>query len=396
MHIFFFAFFWAPLVLINYFSYNPNIHPFLKLIVSHFSNTFGAFLVWSGFLSFPSRYRTLRIYGRFNYIREYGTRVMRIMPLILSCFMIIMAFPTSKFSGPSFRESFSLVRESCKRNFIADISFTQYLLNLENLCIPPTWILAPDMMFFTASFPIIHLYYRSPVLGKRLIYGLIICAILMQAVYLHVFNYPPFVHASTSDVQSFMHNMGLHTNAVNYISSYLIGILASIWIHEGNSISGDSAARIFLLMMLIAYLPCYVWPYSWRFRQASRMEQIAYDAVYRTLVAVVVATLTAFQSTCGKEWSITKFMSCRLFVILGRFNYSLHLSHFLIIYWYIFTKRQPLEYDGHSMVTETGSLLMTSTVLAFLLHILFEAPMQMLSGLLFRRKIVVFKDRKVD
>ena len=314
-------------------------------------------------------------------MKGFSNRMLRTIPTIIGCYLMILSFPRSLVSGPVFRESFALIRNNAIKYYWIELTYAQNFRLHNESAVAPAWILSVDIQFYSASFLLIYLYYKNPLKAKILLFCLTIMSCFVQAIYLYINNYPAFLDFSSYDLKSLITNSWVHSSTINYASSYLIGLFLAILIHERFKFRNKIVRSGATISLIAIYIGTYALPYSWKNRTVSRVEELIYGSVYRTLVAVAYAGLLS-RNTSVNDWS-RKMFAARIFVVLGRFNYSIYMAHFLFIYLDIFTIRRPIDYDTYSMVTRTTYVIFYGIVLGFMTHMLFEAPFVRMSRWIF-------------
>lgn len=330
---------------------------------------------------------------KFDLVKGFSNRILRTIPTIIGCYLIILAFPRSLVSGPVFRESFGLIRNNAKNQFWTELTFTQNHLYPNETALMPSWIISSDIQLFAASFFLIYAYHKNAFLAKILLVCLTILSCFAQAIYLIVNKYPAHLDFSSYDLKSIVTNSGLHVSTINYISSYLIGMIVAILIHERFWVRSKSIKAALFLFFLACYVGTFALPYTWKYRKVNRTEELVYGSTYRLLIAAAIAG-SVYWHVVVNDW-IRKLFAARLFVILGRFNYSIYMAHFLFIYLDIFTTRRPIDYDSYNIVIRTSYVVFYGIVLGYMTHLLFEAPFVRLSRWIFTSEAVRKQDIEI-
>ena len=307
--------------------------------------------------------------------------MLRTIPTIIGCYLMILSFPRSLVSGPVFRESFSLIRNNSIHQFWTELTFSQNLLYPNETALMPSWIISSDIQLFAASFFLIYLYHKNPLMAKILLVCLTILSCFAQAIYLVVNDYPAYLDFSSYDLKSIITNSGLHVSTINYVSSYLIGMIVAILIHERFRVRRKSVKAGVATVFIAFYVGTFAVPYTWKHRTVSRVEELIYGSLYRSLTAAAIAGSVYWHVTVNDF--MRKLFAARIFVVLGRFNYSIYMAHFLFIYLDIFTTRRPIDYDSYSMAIRTSYVVFYGIVLGYMTHLLFEAPFVRLSRWIF-------------
>ena len=381
-HFFHLLFFWTPLALINFAKNSPDINTQIKGMADNRTAFVGSSLSFSGFFSFSGRRNQLKRSGNLKFAKSIIVRILRILPSVFGAYLLILSLPAQYFYGPIFREAFTIIRNSCHENWLLDLTFMQNTVLPTKLCIPTAWVMAPDMQFFVATFPLIFLHYKQPKLAKAVTLCIILLSIPMTGLYDWLNKYPPFLNSSSYDVKSYMDNFGQHASSIHSLPGYLFGFQAAMYLHDLNSYDSLLIRHCFTVTFLIAFMTQY-WASSWRVRgEISSMEKMIYASVNRTLSATFGWGVFVSQSTVGQTWKFTKFLSSRFFVIFGRLYFASFIGHWIHAFIYMSTRREPLYYGLWSMIFLTTYGAFCGMFFGFFIHIMFEAPSVRLSKLL--------------
>lgn len=128
---------------------------------------------------------------------------------------------------------------------------------------------------------------------------------------------------------------------------------------------------VFLFSSL--FLSIFVWASTWRTRQLGRTEELIFGSIYRTTISLVVSATVWWCYNSPNSFYV-KFLSLKFFCVLGRFNFSIYLAHFIFAYYDIFTTTNPIEYSLYQFVNRTIYVMVHGIILGFIVHLLFEAP----------------------
>ena len=391
VHVFQVSIFWSSMALVNVINYHNN--NIFGMINTHFSNGMGLNFVWAGFLGFKGRFNELYKTGKIDFFKAYSNRVLRTIPTVLGCYLLILAFPRSLLSGPIWKSSFNKIRNNCLKNWWIELTFTQNMIHPRDMGLMPSWIIPSDIQFFTVSFFFIFMYHRRPKLTRLLTVCTIFAGVVIQAIYIGIWHLEsPFLTFAIYDLKkSMIDHVGLHIDTVNYTSSYFIGFLCAIMIHEKclfSRMSHHYFTRHRMLFIIATFglnVVTYLWGYSFKFREVSSLEQFMYGSLARTMMAVATAMLLYWN--CTYDDGFRSLLNNRIFTFLGQFNYSIYMAHFLFMYLDVFSTKEPLRFDFWSIMTRTCYVLFFGIIFGYFIHILFEAPFIRLSRHLFSRSL---------
>ena len=361
----------------------------------YFSQVIGINFVWSGLLGFKGRYSELIKTGRINFTKNYIHRLLRVVPTLFGCHLLILSFPRNLMSGPIWRETTERFRKNCINNWWRELTFTQNLCI--DSCLVTSWIVGPDLEFFTVSFVLIFLYHWRPKVAHLVLIAFIFLGIVLEALYRQVNGYRPLFDLESYDLERSRNEFGLLVNPINYISSYSIGIFLGIILHEKWKVSKSDMKWfpfVYWSTTLSIIAMTYIIPNSWKTREPSNIEKVIYGCSFRTLVAISFAAIIYWVFTFKD--SFLNLLNFRVLAILSQLNFSYFMSHLLITYLDIASLRQPLEYSIWSFIVRTTYVFVLGVILGFVMYILFEAPFIQLSIYLFsgKSKIMYQKEHR--
>lgn len=231
LHVFLFSFLWVPQAVLNILNFNASL--LFKLTSTSWTNGMSYNFVWAAFVGFFSRINSdKKVLTTSEFILALLSRFLRTVPTVLGCYLLILAVPRSLGSGPLWNASLDKIRQNCRTGAWRELTYTQNIINPSDMCLMPSWIVAPDLHFFIASLFIITLYRYHAFLCKLLLTGGVFMGVLLQALYLLYTNSPGLIDFTKYDRALFNQYSGIHTNTVNYISSYMLGMLTAITCHE--------------------------------------------------------------------------------------------------------------------------------------------------------------------
>lgn len=237
LHVFLLPVQWAPQALVNILNFDGSKSLVALAFGTHWSGGMGANFVWAAFLGFFSRYKSCYKFSLLNLFFLALGRFLRTIPPILGCYLLILAFPHYLGSGPVWNVSLAGVKSNCFKSAWAEIVYMQNTIDPIDTCVMPSWIIAPDMQFYLISFFLICLYMKKRFIGKLFILTGVFFSMLLQWFYLNYNQYPGVLDASDYDYSMMKKYSGLHVDTVNYVSSYLLGLLGAILCYEKWQIS---------------------------------------------------------------------------------------------------------------------------------------------------------------
>lgn len=131
------------------------------------------------------------------------------------------------------------------------------------------------------------------------------------------------------------------------------------------------------------FLSIFVWASTWRGRSLGRIEELIFGSIYRTTISLFVSA-TVWLCYITPNNFFVKFLSLKFFSVLGRFNFSVYLAHFIFVYYDIFTTSSPIEYSLYQFINRTIYVMVDGIFLGFIVHLLFEAPFIRLAKIIVR------------
>ncbi|XP_028982413.1 nose resistant to fluoxetine protein 6-like, partial [Diachasma alloeum] len=153
----------------------------LYIVIAPF--TVDTFFVISGFLISYLFLKNMAKGGKFNVIMYYVHRYLRLTPAYAALLLLtIFIFPRIG-SGAIWEANMSLQRESCSKNWWANLLYVQNYVNTQYLfCLGHAWYLAVDMQFFWISPLIVYPLAKKPRVGVAVVSAFMIASILSPAI----------------------------------------------------------------------------------------------------------------------------------------------------------------------------------------------------------------------
>jgi len=221
---------------------------------------------------------------------------------------------------------------------------------------------------------------------------------LVQGIYVKLYNYPAYLDVTSYDLKPIGDHLGLHTGSINYISSYLIGLITAIVVHEKRWIVSDKFYFFMFFPVLFLgsglLLLTYAWPHNWKSREPSETEKLLYSSIQRTVTALSLSLFLFWN--CNYQDKIRNILSNRFLAILGKFNYSIYMGHFFIVYLDNFSLKRPIEFSLWAIISKVSFVICSGIILGFLMHLFFEAPFIRLSRLMFTRRPIKTEPEQVQ
>ncbi|CAG0892613.1 unnamed protein product [Darwinula stevensoni] len=337
--------------------YTPSVNPMAALEVSkdwklttitNGTVSVDTFLLLSGLLVTYLLLKELeRNKGRFNILRFYLHRYLRLTPALALWIGFTTAFIDRFASGP-FYLFIRFLTDPCKDYWWRNVLYVNNFFKQEELCSLPTWYLANDMQMYIVSPLFIVPLYFWPITGVVVL--VVSLALNALATVLVLKRYDLF---GTEYGYVIANPLGNSDNFNLYyvkpwirLGPYLVGILTGFLLYKmkktrfrfpkGAAVWGwamATACNLAVLYGISDYMALDSGP-------MPRIPQLAYNALFRIAWACGVAWVI-LACAAGSGGPVDAILSWKAFIPLGRLTYSVYLTHFYVITWFLWRRQEP-------------------------------------------------------
>ncbi|XP_026849662.1 nose resistant to fluoxetine protein 6 [Drosophila persimilis] len=322
-----------------------------------------------------------RTKGRLNIPMMYLNRYLRLTPLLALAIPIYMRILPILGDGPLYGSVSFDNYASCSDSWYLTLLYVQNYAT-DSICVSHSWYLAVDMQLYIVSpFLLIALYKW----GRRGAAGILVLMLLLASC---LFSMMVIKNISTASLENNpMKKLyySTHTRA----SPYLIGILFGYFLHMNRGKPfrlGRVAVVLGWLLSLALLFTCIFSVHGKGIGSLPVVEEAFYLTLSRIAWPLGLCWVV-FACIHGYGGPANSFLSSPLWQPLSKLSYSAYIFHMVIESLNAGITRTNTYFSDYQMMLRFWSDFAFTVLLAFLMHILIEAPLGSLqSHLLQTRK----------
>ncbi|KAH8238143.1 hypothetical protein KR032_000127, partial [Drosophila birchii] len=369
------------------FAMSPNINmayvltwidSVFSLFVKHGIYAVDSFFFLSGLLLVVIALRSMdRTKGRLNIPMMYLHRYLRLTPLLAIAILLYMKILPLMGSGPLHGKVDFDDYDSCKDTWYLTLL---YITNFSSLqCISHSWYLAVDMqLYIFAPFLLIALYRW----GKKAAAGIFVLMLLLACCLFSIMVINDLSLGAQGDES--MRKLYYATNT--RASPYLIGLLFGYFLH----LNRGRVFRLSRLIVLVGWLVGLALLATCIFAVYGQNSlPIVEEAFYVTLSRIawpLGLCWVVFACMHGYGGLASEFLSSPLWQPISKLSYSAYIFHMFIESLNGGMTRTNTYFSDYQVMLRFWSDFGFTMLLAYIMHILVEAPFAHLVGLLLPTK----------
>ncbi|XP_017156723.1 nose resistant to fluoxetine protein 6-like [Drosophila miranda] len=309
-----------------------------------------------------------RTKGRLNIPMMYLNRYLRLTPLLALAIPIYMRILPILGDGPLYGSVSFDHYTSCSDSWYLTLLYVQNYVG-DSICVSHSWYLAVDMQLYIVSpFLLIALYKW----GRRGAAGILVLMLLLASCLFSMMVIKNISMASQENNPMKKIYYSTHTRA----SPYLIGILFGYFLHVNRGKPfrlGRAAVVLGWLLSLALLFTCIFSVYG----KGIGSLPIVQEAFYLTLSRIawpLGLCWVVFACMHGYGGLANSFLSSPLWQPLSKLSYSAYIFHMVIEALNAGITRTNTYFSDYQMMLRFWSDFAFTVLLAFLMHILIEAP----------------------
>nr|CAD7403130.1 unnamed protein product [Timema poppensis] len=341
--------------------------------------------------------------GQAGHWVEFILRFFLHQMLLTPAYAVVIAFYATLFpkigSGPLWDARIGLERDRCVESWWANIIYVNNYVNTDMLCMFQSWYIAADTQLFLISMFLVYTIWRWPTVGKILLFVVLALSLAIPFVITLISRLDPLLmmfRAELEDISSnafFKHSyVKTHMRGTPYFLGVLLGYLVHRLQQSNKKVPKIAVwfGWILSTFLLISSL------YS---------SNVFYDPNYRyyALDAAVFASLDKLGWSLGSSWIIfacvTKnagpiemFLTWKPIIPLSRLTYSAFLVNGVVVLHHLGTLRAPTYVEDISLIKILISHVVVTFLLALVLSITFESPLNAIQKILLRKDHHTWKE----
>ncbi|KAJ3658525.1 hypothetical protein Zmor_010259 [Zophobas morio] len=348
-----------------------------------------SFLFVSGMLVSYGFFETVTKNKRFNVVLFYVHRYIRITLPLSVAVIVYSSFIQHFGSGPLWRETYLGMQLPCRRFWWSALLHVQNYVNPNFLCIPQTWYLTCEMLYYYFSPIILYPLWKWPLVGSI---NLIVVYIFSVGINFYLAwenEYPggmPLTKQLFETRYFQRHYIAPHVRASPYVIG--LGFGYTIFKTKGKRIKTRPGINVFGWIITII-LMCSVVVGSHVFQEENhdynRIESSLYLSCSRSAWVLGIAWIT-WACVHGYGGFVNDILSLHVFRILGRVGYGVFLFHMCFQFLKDGSAKTPAYFSDFHMLYDCFGDLVIMIVAGALFALCFEYPCLTIEAVLLRRK----------
>ncbi|XP_064458647.1 nose resistant to fluoxetine protein 6-like [Ornithodoros turicata] len=315
-------------------------------------------------------------------VRRYLRLTIPAMAVVM-CFFLFPLF----ISGPQDQDLLGQEQDGCYKNWWTIFAQIVNFIPTEDRCMQQYWYISSDMQVFLAAVPLSLIFVRSPACGFSLAVLLSIICSAAAGIVTYMKNLRPTVIFTMTDFSRNLETAELvHELPYSNLSTYFMGVLAGYSAAAFRKASMNKVLQGILWILALSMNVFLVFvPYMWNRSDTEELEQLYaafYGGCYRYAWGLSWAWI-AYACATGRGGFIGKFLSWSAFVALGRLALGVYLVQYLVFLAKMGITRNPTEVNEFMQVKDTLGVTVISYFFAYLLYIIYEAPVTGIAKLIF-------------
>ncbi|XP_013412610.1 nose resistant to fluoxetine protein 6-like [Lingula anatina] len=312
---------------------------------------------------------------RINWGMYYFHRFWRLTPPYMLVILVYAATCRYWSNGPMWAgES---VAKYCRDSWWTNLLYINNVVNTDKMCLGWSWYLANDMQFFVITPFILLPLFWSRIAGAVIMFLLLLgCWISSGFVSAYHEFGPGGMELNTGDIRNYYYHI-MYIKPWCRIGPYLVGMATGYVLHvtqckpKANWVVAlvAWAVTIAILAWLVFGLYGHINGHPWNYQVAA-----LYNATSRTLWGACVAWVI-YACCTGYGGIVNDILSWNAFVPLSRLTYCAYLVHPIIMSAVYQMKEETIFATDMTMTYYFFGHLVMSYGCAFVVSMVFEAPM---------------------
>ncbi|KAK8780651.1 hypothetical protein V5799_018007, partial [Amblyomma americanum] len=319
----------------------------------------------------------------FAVVRRYLRLTIPAMVVVL-CFFLFPLF----ISGPQDQDLMGQEQEGCQENWWTIMAQIVNFVPNEKRCMQQYWYISSDMQIFLVAVPMSIIFVRSPACGFSLALLLSVLASVAAGLVTYMKDLKPSIAFTIDDYSrnletaEFVHELP-YSNLATYFMGILSGYCAATW--NKACINKVLQAFLWILALCLNVFLVFV-PYAWNRCETDDLKQLYasfYGGSYRYLWGLSWCWI-AYACATGRGGFLSRFLSWNPFVVLGRLTFGVYLIQYVVFIARQGVSTNTLQVNEFLQVKDSLGVAVISYFFAYLLHVVYEAPVTGITRMIFQ------------
>lgn len=322
------------------------------------------------------------------YISRGVRRYIRLTIPTLVVLVIGLLLPLTG-SGPADVDAYNQHIKSCYHNWWRLIVQAQNFVEEGQLCFQHLWYISTDLQIFMfIAFPLTLLLLKYPKTSHVIGVILAVAFCILTCFQTHSWNLFYALTGGSNDMRTIQRTLlYVYIRPFTHVATYIVGILCGYAAsqHKNKHIHLVLQALLWCLSLLLVCLVMFVTVPWNQGMLPGDVSNYIYAGFHRIAWALGFCWPT-YACATGRGGLLNKMFSWKFFIPLSRLTFSIYLVHVLIFIVRMIRLRTYVNTDEFYQLNTALGVFVLSTVFAYVLHILIEAPVFQLEKIIFERK----------
>ncbi|GIY90712.1 nose resistant to fluoxetine protein 6 [Caerostris darwini] len=309
---------------------------------------------------------------------------LRLYPSVLLVLGVMFFLPWLA-SGPFWAELPGVEVANCRQFWWTNLLFINNWRPMSEMCMQHSWYISADMQLHIIAVFVLIALYRNAYVGFAMAFFLVLGGSLAVGIITYVNDYEPTILLSTINLKQMYRIIeDIHVKTFTYFGPYCIGIGIGYLILKHPKANLRLGAKLtgWLCACVLGLCSLYG-THSWNTGNFPSAEVTAtYAALHRTAFIIALAWVT-YMCITGKARTISRILEFSPFIIMSRLTFMTYLVQGPVIWTRYGSVKERIFYSHYNMLYEYIGNIVLSLSVAFVGHLLVEAPFANLERLLF-------------
>ncbi|KAJ8707932.1 hypothetical protein PYW08_010298 [Mythimna loreyi] len=290
--------------------------------------------------------------------------------------------------GPIWKRNTGREQKACSKTWLYGLLMLGNYVGSDDICQQVSWYVPADYHLAVLGTALFCLWQWNKRIGTIVTTVTVIFSVVITGVTTYtkglngilLYDIEKLIHVRDNEVYKDTY-MRSHHRAGSYFLGMAMGYIITVYrpakyrgiISKECSYLGLAAAFILGLKVLSA-AP------AWCLGEYNAWNAAVYAAFNRNIWALATCICIGI-SEYGDVQTLRNFMSWPVFTIVSRLAYGVYITHSLILERFLFSQRNPMQYDMFNLILNGIGILITSGLLAVLLWLFVESPLSNLANL---------------
>lgn len=268
---------------------------FIPQMLANAFSSIQIFFFMAGFMLVVSTYPSIaKAKGKLSLVEYAIKRAIRLLPGLFAAMMANFLWPLFV-EGPMVTYFTRMIVEPCEINWWRTLTFLSNFDHVEKMCLRHSYFSASDYQLHLASYPLLLLLYKQPVIALYIAGLLTISGFAIQVIMILTKVVLPFMMVDYLDKEAFFNVVHyIHHPVWNHMSAFFYGFIIGYLVVKQIRInlSEKTIKYVWVTLMPLGILAIFA-PYYWNHykRPIHRWQMVLYIIIDRALVLSTCAWL---------------------------------------------------------------------------------------------------------